>query len=67
MENTREITLSLTREEMNLLHSALCDYRGKLGNLMGQMGCMGLETEEAQDLSNRLGKLSKKMCDLMVD
>ncbi len=52
---------------MNLLHSALCDYRGKLGNLMGQMGCMGLETEEAQDLSNRLGKLSKKMCDLMVD
>ncbi len=50
MENTREITLSLTREEMNLLHSALCDYRGKLGNLMGQMSCMGLATEEAQAL-----------------
>lgn len=27
MENTRKITLSLTQEEMNLLHSALCDYR----------------------------------------
>ncbi len=67
MENTRKITLSLTREEMNLLHSALCDYRGKLGNLMGQMGYMGLATEEAQALWNQLGQLSNKLCDLMVD
>lgn len=67
MEDTLKITLSLTREEMNLLHSALCDYRGKLGNLMGQMGCMGLATEEAQALWNQLGDLSGKMCDMMAD
>ena len=67
MENTRKITLSLTREELNLLHSALCDYRGKLGNLMGQMSCMELATEEAQALWNQLGDLSSKMCDLTAD
>ncbi len=67
MENRHEVTLNLSQDELTILHSALCDYRGKLGNLMGQMGCMGLATDEAQDLSNRLGKLSKKMCDLMVD
>lgn len=67
MENTRKITLPLTWEEMNLLHSALCDYRGKLGNLMSQMGCIGLATEEAQALWNQLGDLSTKMCDLMAD
>jgi len=67
MESTRKITLSLTWEEMNLLHSALCDYRGKLGNLIGQMGCMGLATEEAQALWYQLGDLSSKMCDLMAD
>lgn len=67
MENTRKITLSLTREEMNLLHSALCDYRGKLGNLMGQMSCMELATEEALALWNQLGDLSSKMCDLTAD
>ncbi len=52
---------------MNLLHSALCDYRGKLGNLMGQMSCMELATEEAQALWNQLGDLSSKMCDLTAD
>ncbi len=52
---------------MNLLHRAVCDYRGKLGNLMGQMGYMGLATEEAQALWNQLGQLSNKLCDLMVD
>ncbi len=67
MNSTPEVSLTLSQKELALLHSALCDYRGKLGNLIGQMASMQLETDEAQALSNLLGDLSRRMCDLMVD
>ena len=44
MEHTQEVALRLTQEELLLTHSALCDYRARLGNLMGQMAGMGLST-----------------------
>lgn len=34
MEHTQEVALRLTQEELLLTHSALCDYRARLGNLM---------------------------------
>jgi len=67
MQSTHDVELKLTQKELLILHTALCDYRGKLGSLMGQMGYMGLATEEAQTLWNQLGDLSSKMCDLMTE
>ena len=67
MSNTHEVELKLTQKELLILHSALCDYRGKLGNLIGQLGTMGLATEDAEALSNQLGVLSRRMCDLMTE
>ena len=67
MQNTHEVELKLTQKELVILHTALCDYRGKLGNLIGQLGAMGLSTEEAEELSNQLGGLSTRMCDLMTE
>ena len=67
MEHTQEVALRLTQEELLLTHSALCDYRSKLGNLMSQMAGLGLSTEEAQMLSNRLGELTAQMCTLTDD
>ena len=32
-----QVTITLTQEEVSLLHTALCDYRGKIGNLAAQM------------------------------
>ena len=67
MQNTHEVELKLTQKELVILHTALCDYRGKLGNLIGQLGAMGLATEDAEALSNQLGVLSRRMCDLMTE
>lgn len=67
MPNTHEVNLKLTQKELTLLHIALCDYRGKVGNLIGQMAGMGLATDEAEALSNQIGGLSRRMCDLIVE
>ena len=67
MEHTQEVTLWLTQAELLLTHSALCDYRARLGNLMGQMAGMGLSTAEAQMLSNQLGAIAARLRNLMND
>ena len=67
MEHTEEVALRLTQGELLLTHSALCDYRARLGNLMGQMAGMGLSTAEAQMLSNQLGAIAAQLRNLMND
>ena len=67
MEHTQEVALRLTQEELLLTHSALCDYRARLGNMMGQMAGMGLSTAEAQTLSNRLGAIAARLRSLTND
>ena len=67
MEHTEEVALRLTQGELLLTHSALCDYRARLGNLMGQMAGMGLSTTEAQMLSNQLGAIAARLRNLMND
>ena len=67
MENTNEVTLKLTQNELVILHTALCQQRGKVGELISQLAGMGLATDEARTLSNQLGDLSHRMCDLMTD
>ena len=67
MEHTEEVALRLTQGELLLTHSALCDYRARLGNLMSQMAGMGLSTAEAQMLSNQLGAIAARLRNLMND
>ena len=59
------VTLALTQEELLILHTALCQQRGKVGDLITQLAGMDLATDEAQTLSNRLGDLSSRICQLM--
>ena len=59
------VTLALTQEELLILHTALCQQRGKVGDLITQLAGMDLATDEAQALSNRLGDLSSRICQLM--
>ena len=42
MENTNEVTLKLTQKELVILHTALCQHRGKVGELISQLAGMGL-------------------------
>lgn len=58
---TNEITLTLTQEELVLLHSALCCYRGKVGTLLSSMNEFGLDDSEAMSLWNRIGSLSSRL------
>lgn len=67
MENTNEVTLKLTQKELLLLHTALCQHRGKVGDLIYQMAGMDLDAGEAMTLWNQLGELSNRMCALMTD
>ena len=67
MENTNEVTLKLTQKELVILHTGLCYQRGKVNDLISQLAGMGLATDEARELSNLLGSLSTRMCDLMND
>ena len=67
MENTNEVTLKLTQKELVILHTALCQHRGKVGELISQLAGMGLATDEVRAFSNQLGDLSHRMCDLMTD
>lgn len=56
-----QISITLTQEELSLLHTALCDYRGKMGNLAAQVASVGLDSTDADTLWNRLGVLSKRL------
>ena len=67
MDNKNNVELTLTQKELAILHSALIDYRCKLGNLIGQVAGMGLDTEEATQLSNQLRDLSDRICDLLTE
>ncbi len=67
MENNAEVTFKLTQKELVILHTALCDHRGKVGNLISQLAGMGLANDEARALSNQLADLSRRMCDLMTE
>ena len=67
MEHNNTVSLQFTQEDLVIVHRALRDYRSKLGNLMSQMAGLGLSTEEAQMLSNRLGELTAQMCTLTAD
>ena len=65
MKDTQKIQLTLTQTELSVLHSALTEYRAKLGNLTSEMVAMGLATDEAQSLATQLSALSSKMCFLL--
>ena len=65
MKDTQKIQLTLTQTELSVLHSALTEYRAKLGNLTNEMVAMGLATDEAQSLATQLSALSSKMCILL--
>lgn len=67
MPNTHEVELKLTQKELLILHNALLEYKYKLGDLIDQLGGMWLSTDEAQELSNQMRRLSDRMCDLMVE
>ena len=56
-----QVTITLTQEEVSLLHTALCDYRGKIGNLAAQIASASLDSTEADELWNRLGSLSRRL------
>ena len=56
-----QITITLTQEEVSLLHTALCDYRRKIGNLAAQIASAGLDSTVADELWNRLGCLSRRL------
>ena len=55
MEHTQEVRAPAYAGGTAPHAQRLCDYRARLGNLMGQMAGMGLSTAEAQMLSNQLG------------
>ena len=59
--NTNEVTITLTQEELMLLHNALCNYRAKLGALLGSLNEFGLDDNKAMMLWNRIGVLSSRL------
>ena len=64
---TNEITLTMTPEELTLLHNALCCYRAKVGTLLGSMNEFGLDDSEAMALWNRIGTLSGRLANAAPD
>lgn len=62
MERNTTVTLILTQEELQILHTALCEHRVKLGNMISQLTSFELLTDDAQALGNRLAELSRRMC-----
>jgi len=67
MENTNEVTLKLNQKELRVLHAALCNRRGQVGELLGKLTELELATDDVDELWNLLGNLSTRMCDLMTD
>lgn len=62
---TNEITITMTPEELTLLHNALCSYRAKVGAMLGSMNEFGLDDSEAMALWNRIGALSGHLANAM--
>ena len=62
-----QVTITLPQEEVSLLHTALCDYRGKIGNLAAQIASAGLDSTEADALWNRLGSVSRRLAGQIHD
>lgn len=58
---TNEITVTMTPEELTLLHNALCNYRARVGALLGNMNEFGLDDSETVALWNRIGALSSHL------
>lgn len=48
MEKDTIVTLTLKREELLLLHTALCEQRAKLGNTISELASFDLPTDDAQ-------------------
>ena len=64
MEKT---TITLSQEELALLHTALCEQRRQVSTLINGLAQHSLNTDEAQVLWNRLGKLAARICQEMHD
>lgn len=64
---TNEITITMTPEELTLLHNALCSYRAKVGALLGSMNEFGLDDSDAMALWNRIGVLSGRLANAIPD
>lgn len=64
---TNEITITMTPEELTLLHNALCSYRAKVGALLGSMNEFGLDDNETIALWNRIGALSSRLASATPD
>lgn len=62
-----EITITMTLEELTLLHNALCSYRAKVGALLGSLNEFGLDDGEAMALWNRIGALSSRLANATPD
>ena len=67
MAKNTTVTLTLTQEELQILHTALCEHRGKLGNLISQLISFDLPADDAQALGNRLAELSRRMCEKLEE
>lgn len=65
MEKDTIVTLTLKREELLLLHTALCKQQFKLRNTIGELASLDLPTDDAQALANRLAGLSRRMCEAL--
>ena len=65
MEKDTIVTLTLKREELLLLHTALCEQRAKLGNTISELASFDLPTDDAPALANRLAGLSRRMCEAL--
>ena len=62
MEKNTTVTLTLTQEDAQLLHAALCDYRGKLGDTINRLAGFDLPTNDARALERRVAALTNTMC-----
>ena len=61
MKDTSKTTLTLSKNELKTLHTALCFYRSEIGNLTGKMVLMGIDTSETNNLLNQVGTLASKV------
>ena len=59
MEKDTIVTLTLKREELLLLHTALCEQRAQLGNTSSVLACCDLPTDDALALAKRRAGLSR--------
>lgn len=58
-----QTTITLTRAEIELLHMALCTYRGQIGTLAEQTARAGLDSTAVDTLWNQLGSLSRRLAE----